>query len=258
MTDFDQTAAQIAEKAAARLLAAHGVERGVGEIDQPGIEPPLQAFAWELGDGEWSYEQGLKALVHQALLIAAEQQPTALAHDEECGHNNQSLTDERLVRCDDCGMVFPSERGENPIIGSDERDLEVGVWPAHPDMAADGGPDAIVVQIDTGESTGRLRVNINDAAVWDGDPETDQRPGAWFHTEPQAGTEEHSVARPNISNEDLQTLVDAADKWSTELDDYVIPFAEESDAADAAEYRAEMAQIDEALARTRPHLTQEN
>lgn len=217
MTFTEAQSAKIAEDAASRLLASKGFERGVGELDEPHIEPAIQAFAWELGENSattgWTYEAGLKALVHQALMIAAEQHPTT--------------------------------------IGSDERDLEVGVWPAHPDMAADGGPDAIVVQIDTGVGTGRLRVNVNDAAVWDGNPETDQRLGAWFHTEPEAGTENHSAARANISVDDLQTLVDAADKWSTELDDYVIPSATESSAEDAASYTAQMEQIDDALARAR-------
>lgn len=131
------------------------------------------------------------------------------------------------------------------------RGLEVGIWPAHPDMAADGGPHAIVVQIDTGESTGRLRVNINDATVWDGDPQTDRRPGGWFHTEPSAEDHKGSIALTVISIEDLQTLVDAAGKWSTELNDYIIPSAEESSAEDAASYTAQMEQIDNALSRVR-------
>lgn len=173
---------------------------------------------------------------------------------DECGHNNQSLTAERLVKCDDCGVTFYPEQssipdGQSATLVNDARNLEVGIWPAHPGMATDGGPDAIVVQIDTGENTGRLRVNINDAGVWDGDPQTDHRPGAWFHTEPEAGTEDHSPARVNISVEDLQTLVEAADKWSTELDGYVIPSATESSAEDAASYTAQMEQIDNALAR---------
>lgn len=33
-----------------------------------------------------------------------------------------------------------------------------------------------VVQIDT-EVPGRVRINLNDADVWDGDPERDEQPG---------------------------------------------------------------------------------
>ncbi len=64
-------------------------------------------------------------------------------------------------------------------------------------LVLDGGPDdqdgavmtsgfvsdldaAHVVQIDTAESVGRVRVFINDGAVYDGDPETDEPPGAHY------------------------------------------------------------------------------
>lgn len=47
-------------------------------------------------------------------------------------------------------------------------------------MGAEGSPEAIVVQIDTGEATGRIRVNLNDAPIWDGNPDTDSVPGAFF------------------------------------------------------------------------------
>lgn len=40
--------------------------------------------------------------------------------------------------------------------------------------------DAHVVQIDTTATTGRVRVFINDGAVYDGDPETDEPPGAQY------------------------------------------------------------------------------
>ncbi|MFQ2845651.1 hypothetical protein [Mycobacterium paragordonae] len=40
--------------------------------------------------------------------------------------------------------------------------------------------DAHVVQIDIAPSTGRVRVFINDGAVYDGDPETDEPPGAQY------------------------------------------------------------------------------
>lgn len=72
------------------------------------------------------------------------------------------------------------DRGERSLsIVHDGRDVEVGVWPAHPEMKADGGPEAIVVQVDTGEATGRIRINLNDAPIWDG-ATTDKAPGAYF------------------------------------------------------------------------------
>ncbi len=40
--------------------------------------------------------------------------------------------------------------------------------------------DAHVVQIDTTEGTGRVRVFINDGAIYDGDPDTDEPPGAHY------------------------------------------------------------------------------
>lgn len=55
-------------------------------------------------------------------------------------------------------------------ITDDARDLEVGIWPADP-FGHDGDLDNIVVQIDTGPLTKKLRVNVNDATIWDADPE---------------------------------------------------------------------------------------
>jgi len=56
---------------------------------------------------------------------------------------------------------------ENAI--EDER-VTVSVWPAH--VPYDGEhEDTIVVQVDTSVDTGRLRVNVNDGTIWDGDPE---------------------------------------------------------------------------------------
>jgi hypothetical protein len=178
-------------------------------IDREDGETAIQALAWSLGDGPLTYEAGLAALVHEAVQIVIAQQTATLQNDE--------------------------------------RDLEVGVWSAHPDMAADGGPEAIVVQIDTGDATGRLRVNINDAAVWDGDPRTDQQPGAWFQTEPLAAEAQSLI----VNGTDFLTLVDASEKWSTELHDYIIPAAAESDTDDANSYRAQAQTIDETLVRAR-------
>lgn len=54
--------------------------------------------------------------------------------------------------------------------GSEERDVSVEVWESVQD-------DAIVVQIDTGEQSSRVRVNLNDGVLYDGDPEVDEAPG---------------------------------------------------------------------------------
>lgn len=58
---------------------------------------------------------------------------------------------------------------ENDYLNPYDR-VEVGVWPAA--VPEDGEhEDTIVVQIDTSVDTGRLRVNVNDGTIWDGDPE---------------------------------------------------------------------------------------
>ena len=46
--------------------------------------------------------------------------------------------------------------------------VEVGVWPADPEHDDD---NTVVVQVDTGLNTGNIRVNLNDAVIFDGDPE---------------------------------------------------------------------------------------
>ena len=68
-------------------------------------------------------------------------------------------------------------------ISRPDRDVTVVIHDAHPGLLDDDGPQAVVVQIDSGETTGRIRINLNDAPVWDGDPETDEVPGAWFTAE---------------------------------------------------------------------------
>lgn len=52
----------------------------------------------------------------------------------------------------------------------DSHGLDVSVWPAEID-------DALVVQVDTGGRSGRLRINVNDAPVYDANPETNE--GEW-------------------------------------------------------------------------------
>ena len=55
-------------------------------------------------------------------------------------------------------------------------DVEVDTW--------FGEDDTPVVQIDTHRGHGRLRINLNDGVVWDGNPETDERPGAYAEALP--------------------------------------------------------------------------
>lgn len=56
----------------------------------------------------------------------------------------------------------------------DQNGVEIQQWTAEHDGVH-------VVQIDTPQHSGRIRVNLNDAPIWDGDPSTDERPGANFH-----------------------------------------------------------------------------
>ena len=37
-----------------------------------------------------------------------------------------------------------------------------------------GGDDVPVIQIDTTDDTGRIRINLNEGVVWDGNPERDR------------------------------------------------------------------------------------
>lgn len=77
--------------------------------------------------------------------------------------------------------ALDADRAQRPTeLLYDSRDLHVAAWPVHPDMRVAGAPEAIVVQIDTGKATGRVRVNLNDAPIWDGSPDTDSSPGAFF------------------------------------------------------------------------------
>lgn len=57
----------------------------------------------------------------------------------------------------------------------------------YPDFEIDTfySPENIpVIQIDSQLVTGRFRINLNDAPIWDGDPEADDRPGAYLDAAP--------------------------------------------------------------------------
>lgn len=62
---------------------------------------------------------------------------------------------------------------------------------------ADDG--ALVVQIDTHEGTGRVRVWLNDGALYDGDPERDEAPQA--RTLASAGARQLVVTMPDMATE---------------------------------------------------------
>lgn len=60
-----------------------------------------------------------------------------------------------------------------PVIDADVvvPDFEIDSW-----FAEDDTP---VVEISTSRLSGRMRVNLNEGVIWDGDPESDERPGTW-------------------------------------------------------------------------------
>lgn len=78
------------------------------------------------------------------------------------------------------GGINPPATDASAHSAYEAREVVVGIWPASPELE-DNDPEAVVVQIDTGENTGRIRINLNDAPVWDGDPSTDEQPGSLFH-----------------------------------------------------------------------------
>lgn len=69
---------------------------------------------------------------------------------------------------------YRNPHGNDMLFVDPTTKLEIGVWPK-----SSLRDHASVVQIDTGQFEGqRLRVNLNDAPIWDGDPQTDERPGS--------------------------------------------------------------------------------
>lgn len=59
---------------------------------------------------------------------------------------------------------------------NDEMVVTVAAWVSDLD-------GTLVVQVDTEQAGRRIRINLNDAPVWDGNPETDERPGSYFNEE---------------------------------------------------------------------------
>lgn len=80
-------------------------------------------------------------------------------------------------------------------------DVEVDTW--------FGEDDTPVVQIDTHRGHGRLRINLNDGVVWDGDPETDERPGKNAEL---VEWEQRALAQAETISRQLDTIRDQAEK----------------------------------------------
>lgn len=80
-------------------------------------------------------------------------------------------------------------------------DVEVDTW--------FGEDDTPVVQIDTHRGHGRLRINLNDGVVWDGDPETDERPGKNAEL---IEWEQRALAQAETISRQLDTIRDQAEK----------------------------------------------
>lgn len=83
-------------------------------------------------------------------------------------------------------------------------DVEVNTW-----FGEDNVP---VVQIDTRRGDGsRLRISLNDGVVWDGNPETDERPGS--HAEPEEFSNEAARAADGATiSRQLDTIRDQEKK----------------------------------------------
>lgn len=72
-----------------------------------------------------------------------------------------------------------------------------------------GEDDTPVVQIDTHRGHGRLRINLNDGVVWDGDPETDERPGKNAEL---IEWEQRALAQAETISRQLDTIRDQAER----------------------------------------------
>lgn len=64
--------------------------------------------------------------------------------------------------------MSPTSDPDARVLEDERYDLEVQIWPHDREGNEDG---SVVVQIDTGDKTGRLRVYVNDGAVFDANPE---------------------------------------------------------------------------------------
>ena len=91
----------------------------------------------------------------------------------------------------------------DPIIDAEVvvPDVEVDTW--------FGEDDTPVVQIDTHRGHGRLRINLNDGVVWDGDPETDERPGKNAEL---VEWEQRALAQAETISRQLDTIRDQTER----------------------------------------------
>lgn len=68
-------------------------------------------------------------------------------------------------------------------VPSDVEDVDVSVWISEIDASP-------VVQVDTYEQTGAVRVYLNDGTLFDGDPEVDETPGRTYRLAELDGTDD--------------------------------------------------------------------
>uniref|UniRef100_A0A5Q5BT94 Uncharacterized protein n=2 Tax=unclassified Mycobacterium TaxID=2642494 RepID=A0A5Q5BT94_MYCSS len=147
-----------------RVVGAQGVLRDVRRVeaatgDLDGIE--LRFVAAELRPVRPAVARRYEAL--RARRVLAQWRDAAATDAEDFG-----IVEE---------LLDSAERLAALVLGDGIADPDAAVAVCGWRSDLDG---AHVVQIDTTESTGRVRVFINDGAVYDGDPETDEPPGAHY------------------------------------------------------------------------------
>lgn len=150
-----------------RVVGVQGVLRDVRQVDAAtgaleGIE--VRYAVDELGPARPFVLRRYEALGVRAVLA---QWRHAATHDEE----DFGIVEELLERAERLAGLILDGGDENRSAAVEVSDF------------ASAFDDAHVVQIDTTETTGRVRVFINDGAVYDGDPETDEPPGAHYRGE---------------------------------------------------------------------------
>lgn len=108
----------------------------------------------------------------QPVLAAVAQRDYVVTVHHTTGAEAAQVMAERLGHDEDCGFPYAIEyvnADALPVsitVGDDAAVLPVDVF------RADG--NALVVQLETDATPGRIRLNLNDSAVYDGDPEHDE------------------------------------------------------------------------------------
>ena len=114
----------------------------------------------------------------------------------------QQLLEAQALALDTIQRVAAQLPLDTAVISAEviEPNIEVDTW--------FGEDDVPVVQIDTPELHGRLRINLNDGVVWDGDPETDERPGKNAEL---VEWEQRALAQAETISRQLDTIRDQAE-----------------------------------------------